>query len=55
MRPELGASRPGQHLDGGGFSCAVGAEEAEELSGGDAQVDVVDGHEIAETAAEALG
>jgi hypothetical protein len=41
--PGTGREQPGEHLDGGGFSRAVGAEEAEELSGRDAQVDAVDG------------
>ena len=55
IRPGTGREQPSQHFDGGGFSRAVGAEEAEELSGRDAQVDAVDGHEFAETAAQALG
>ncbi len=50
MRPGTGREQPGEHLDGGGFPRAIGAEEAEELSGGDAQVDVVNGHEFPETA-----
>ena len=35
-----GREQAGEHLDGGGFTCAVGAEEAEELAGGDGEVDV---------------
>jgi hypothetical protein len=45
----------GEHLDGGGFAGAVGAEEAEELAGGDGEVDILDGGEVAETAGEIGG
>ena len=50
-----GREQAGEHLDGGGFAGAVGAEEAEELAGLDGEVDVVDGGEVAETAGEARG
>ena len=50
-----GRKQSGEHLDGGGLSCAVRAEETEELSGRDAQVDVVDGNEFSEAAGQALG
>ena len=53
--PGGGREQAGEHLDGGGFARAVGAEEAEELSGRDAQVDAVNGHKFAEAAAQALG
>ena len=45
----------GEHLDGGGFAGAVGAEEAEELTGGDAEVDVLNGGEVAEAAGQVGG
>src|SRR4029077_17618277 len=41
--PGTGREQSGEHLDRGGFPRAIGAEKAEELSGGDAQVDAVDG------------
>ena len=50
-----GGEQAGEHLDGGGFACAVGAEEAEELAGSDGEVDVLNGGEFAETAGEACG
>ena len=49
-----GSKQSGEHLDGGGLSCAIGAEETEELAGGDAQVNVVNSHEIPEAAGQAL-
>ncbi len=49
-----GREQAGQHFDGGGFTRAIGAEEAEELSGGDAQVDVVNGYEFSEAAGQAF-
>ena len=45
----------GEHLDGGGLACAVGAEEAEELAGRDGEVDVLNGGEVAESTREACG
>ena len=50
-----GGEQAGEHLDGGGFAGAVGAEEAEELAGRDGEVDVLNGGEVAETAGEACG
>ena len=50
-----GSEQAGEHLDGGGFACAVGAEEAEELAGGDGEIDVLNGGEFAETAGEIGG
>jgi hypothetical protein len=50
-----GGEDAGEHLDGGGFARAVGAEESVELARGHAERDVFDGDEIAETAGEALG
>ncbi len=50
-----GREEAGEHLDGGGFAGAVGAEEAEELAGGDGEIDVLNGGEIAETTGEACG
>ena len=48
-----GSEEAGEHLDGGGFAGAVGAEEAEELAGRDGEVDVLNGGEVAEAAGEA--
>jgi len=48
-----GREEAGEHLDCGGFAGAVRAEEAEELAGGDGEVDVLNGGEVAETAGEA--
>ena len=45
----------GEHFDRGGFAGAVGAEEAEELAGGDAKVHIVDGDEVSEAARKMLG
>ena len=50
-----GGEQAGEHLDGGGFACAVGAEEAEELAGCDGEVDAVDGGEVAEAAGKGGG
>ncbi|MEZ4641005.1 MAG: hypothetical protein R2856_39620 [Caldilineaceae bacterium] len=47
-RPAVGRSRPDDHLDGGGFARAVGAEEAVDLAAPDAQVEAVDGDLLAE-------
>ncbi len=52
MRPSLGASKPGEHFDGGGFSRAIGAEKPEKLSGSDGQINVVHGEKLAEVARE---
>jgi hypothetical protein len=50
-----GSEQAGEHLDGGGFACAVGAEEAEELTRGYGEVDVLNGGEVAEAAGETGG
>jgi hypothetical protein len=47
-----GCEQAGEHLDGSGLAGAVGAEEAKELAGGDGEVDVLDGGEVAEAAGE---
>ena len=52
-RARGGGEQAGEHLDGGGLACAVGTEEAEELAGGDREVDILNGGEVAETAGEA--
>src|ERR1700722_7256640 len=52
--PRARSEQPGQHFDGRRFSGAVGTEEAEELSGGDLQVDVIDGQQVAEAARQTL-
>ncbi len=41
--PGAGREQAGEHFDGRGFSGAVGAEEAEELSRRDAQIDAING------------
>jgi hypothetical protein len=48
-----GSEKAGKHLDGGGFAGSVRTEEAEELAGGDGEVDVLNGGKVAETAGEA--
>ena len=50
--PFAGREQAGEHLDGGGFSGAIGAEKSEELAGSDGQIDVVHGEELAEAARE---
>ena len=50
-----GREEAGEHLDGGGFACAVGAEEAKKLAGFDGEIDVVDGGEAVEGASERVG
>ena len=50
-----GRKQPGEHLDHRRFPRAIGAEESEELSVSNAQVDAVDGYEFSETAGQALG
>src|SRR6266446_5208412 len=46
--------KAGEHLDDGGFSAAVGAEETEDFAFFNAEADVVDGGEVAEAAHEVL-
>ena len=43
-----GRQQRGEHLDGGGFAGAVGAQEGEDLALGDIESDIVDGGEVAE-------
>ena len=50
-----GSEEAGEHLYGGGFSRAIGTEEAEELAGRDLQIDVVDCDQFAEASSQALG
>jgi len=50
-----GGEESGEHFDGGGFAGAVGAEEAEELTRRDGEVDVLNGGEIAKTSGEVGG
>ena len=38
-----GPRQGGQHVEGGGFAGAVGAEQAEELAGGNGELQPVDG------------
>src|SRR6185437_16326392 len=42
-----GPQQRGQHLDGGGFACAVGAEKGEDLALAYVEGDVFDGGEVA--------
>jgi len=41
-RARGGADEAGEHADGGGLACAVGAQEAEGLAGMDGEGDAVD-------------
>ena len=50
-----GRQQAGQHLHGGGFAAAVGADETEDLAPADAEIDVVNGDEIAEAHGEIRG
>ena len=50
-----GSEQAGEHLDGGGFAGAVGTEKAEELTGCDAEIDVLNSGELSETAGEIGG
>src|SRR5579859_2417000 len=52
--PRAWSEQPGEHLDGGGFARAIGAEETEELAGRNAQVHAIDGNEFSETPGQAL-
>src|SRR2546430_17084925 len=47
--------KAGEHFDDGGFSAAVGTEEAEDLSLFDPEADVVDGREVAEAPDQMFG
>src|SRR6266436_9219407 len=47
--------KAGEHFDDGGFSAAVGAEEPEDFAFFDAEADVVDGGEVAETPNQMFG
>src|SRR4029077_2523603 len=50
--PRRGGEEAGEHLDGGGFSGAIGSEKPEKLARGDAQIHVVHGCKRAETAGQ---
>jgi hypothetical protein len=50
----VGTQHAGDDLDGGGFSRAVGTEEADDFSGGDAKADVLYGGYRTEAAVEVL-
>ncbi len=49
-----GGKQPGQHFDGGRLACAIGTKKAEELSGLDSQIKVVNGCKSVEGAGELL-
>ena len=53
-RPDGRAEDAAQHADRGRLAGAVRSEEAEHGAGGDPQVDVVDGDEVAEDPRQAL-
>src|SRR5271170_1575891 len=53
--PRTGCEQPREHLDSRGFSSAVGAEKAEELSRRYTQVNTIDCDELSETTGKALG
>src|SRR5262249_45266490 len=42
------AEQTDHHLDGGGFTCSIGAEEAKELAAADNEVEAVDGDLLTE-------
>ena len=48
-----GGQQAGEHLHGGGFAAAVGAEEAEDFTAGDAEINVVDGNKVAKAHGQA--
>ena len=50
-----GCEQPGEHFNGGGFSRAIGAEEAEKVPRGDLQIDIVHSRQSAETTRQLLG
>ena len=50
-----GGQQAGEHLHGGGFAAAVGAEEAEDFTARDAEVNVVDGDEVAKAHGQPTG
>ena len=50
-----GRQQAGQHLHGGAFAAAVGAQKAKNLATPDAKADVVHGHEVAKAHGQALG
>ena len=57
-QPGLAVARrqqAGEHLHGRRFAAAVGAQEAEDLAPADAEVDVIDGGEVAKAHGQALG
>src|SRR5438034_1328345 len=47
------ADQSGEHADGGGLACPVGAEQADDLAFGDLEVYAVDGDVVAEALAHA--
>ena len=50
-----GRQQPGEHLHRGGLAATIGAEKAENLSALDAEVDVIDGGECAESLGQPMG
>jgi hypothetical protein len=51
----IGLDHAGENLDGGRFPGPVGTEKAEDLTGGDAQVEAVQSHPAAIAAPEVVG
>jgi hypothetical protein len=47
-----GREQAGKHLDGGGFACAIGTEEAKKLARFDRKIDVIDRGEAVEPTGE---
>jgi hypothetical protein len=47
-----GGQQPGQHLHGGRFAAAVGAQKAEDLAATDAEIHMVHGHKVAKAHGE---
>ena len=55
-RLSIGGARQGrQHMDGGGFARPIGAEQAEELAGGDGKLQPVNGLQPAVGLAQVSG
>jgi hypothetical protein len=54
-RPASGASRGRQHPHGGRLAGSVGAQQRHDAADLDLEVEVLDGHKLAETLRQSLG
>src|SRR4051794_39569381 len=52
--PRSGRQQPRKHFDGGGLACTIRSEKAEELSGGNSEIHIIDGDEFSEAPAQCL-